>query len=105
MRLSIFSSLLTLWWSVSVDAYALPMGCSGVCNKAHDPALIRRGDGTYYRFSTNNKLAIHTAPSILGPWTYKGPALPNGSKIPLKGNDDLWVSNICVHHLIQCTMT
>ena len=75
----------------TVYGYANPMSCTGVCTNAHDPALIRRDDGTYYRFSTGGKIAIHSAPSITGPWTYKGAAIPKGSSINLKGNTDLWV--------------
>lgn len=71
--------------------YATPMACSGVCVNAHDPALIRRDDGTYFRFSTGGKIAIHSAPSITGPWTYRGAAIPAGSKITKPGNNDLWV--------------
>jgi arabinan endo-1,5-alpha-L-arabinosidase len=89
MRSSIVASLLS---AVSVVyGYANPMACSGVCNNAHDPALIRHSDGTYYRFSTGGKIAVHTAPAVTGPWTYKGAAIPAGSKINLKGKDDLWV--------------
>jgi hypothetical protein len=90
MRYTLFASLLSA--VTSVYGYANPMACSGICNNAHDPALIRRADGTYFRFSTGGKIAIHTAPAITGPWTYKGAAIPNGSKINLQGKDDLWVS-------------
>ena len=89
MRSSLVASLLS---AVSVVyGYADPMACSGVCNNAHDPALIRHSDGTYYRFSTGGKIAIHSAPAVTGPWTYKGSVVPAGSKISLKGNNDLWV--------------
>jgi arabinan endo-1,5-alpha-L-arabinosidase len=91
MRISTIASLV-LSAASSVYGYADPMACTGICNNAHDPALIRRDDGTYYRFSTGGKIAIHSAPSITGPWTYKGAAIPAGSKINLKGNTDLWVS-------------
>ena len=74
-----------------VNGYANPLSCSGVCVNAHDPALIRRDDGTYFRFSTGGKIAIHSAPSIQGPWTYRGAAIPNGSRIDKPGRDDLWV--------------
>jgi arabinan endo-1,5-alpha-L-arabinosidase len=74
------------------SAYALPGDCSGTCTNAHDPSIIRRADGTYYRFSTGGKIAVHTAPSLTGPWTYRGAALPSGSSINLAGNQDLWVS-------------
>lgn len=92
MRTPFILPLLASLWSATADAYATPMSCSGVCTNAHDPALIRRDDGTYYRFSTGGKIAIHSAPSITGPWTYKGAAIPNGSKINLNGRNDLWVS-------------
>jgi hypothetical protein len=89
MRYSIVASLLSA--ATAVYGYADPMPCSGICNNAHDPALIRRADGTYYRFSTGGKIAIHSAPSITGPWSYKGAAIPAGSKINLAGKNDLWV--------------
>ncbi|KAL1636308.1 hypothetical protein SLS56_001288 [Neofusicoccum ribis] len=75
-----------------VSGYANPLACSGTCTNAHDPSIIRRSDGTYFRFSTGGKIAIHTAPDITGPWTYKGAALPSGSSIDIAGKDDLWVS-------------
>lgn len=92
MRFSIVSVLLSV--ATTVYGYGLPMACSGICTNAHDPALIRRDDGTYFRFSTGGKIAIHSAPSITGPWTYKGAAIPNGSKINLNGKNDLWVCSI-----------
>ncbi|EDU42696.1 endo-alpha-15-arabinanase precursor [Pyrenophora tritici-repentis] len=92
MRCSIVVSILSV--VTAVYGYADPMACSGVCTNAHDPALIRRADGTYYRFSTGGKIAIHTAPSITGPWTYKGAAIPAGSKINLAGKDDLWAPDV-----------
>jgi arabinan endo-1,5-alpha-L-arabinosidase len=90
LLLSLFSTV------TAVYGYAYPMACSGVCNNAHDPALIRRDDGTYFRFSTGGKIAIHSAPSITGPWTYKGAAIPAGSKINLAGKNDLWVHQIFI---------
>lgn len=75
-----------------VNGYADPLACSGTCTNAHDPSIIRRSsDGTYFRFSTGGKIAVHTASTLLGPWTYKGAALPSGSSINLAGNTDLWV--------------
>ncbi|KAL8669706.1 MAG: hypothetical protein Q9224_007722, partial [Gallowayella concinna] len=75
-------------------AYPSPLPCKGVCTNAHDPSLVRRDDGTYFRFSTGGKIAIHTAPSIQGPWTYDGAALPNGSIINRPGNQDLWAPDV-----------
>lgn len=63
-------------------------GCEG---QVHDPSVILRGDGTYFRFSTLDGINIATADSINGPWSYQGSALPNGSIINLPGNKDLWV--------------
>ncbi|KAI8626027.1 glycoside hydrolase family 43 protein [Xylariaceae sp. FL1651] len=77
-----------------VLGYANPKSCTGTCTNAHDPAIIRRSDGTYFRFSTGGKIAVHTAPAITGPWTYKGAALPSGSSIALAGNQDLWAPDI-----------
>jgi arabinan endo-1,5-alpha-L-arabinosidase len=82
---------LPLLAATAVNAYATPGACSGICNNAHDPAIIQSPDGTYYRFSTGGKVAVHTAPDISGPWKYEGAALPDGSSIDLKGKDDLWV--------------
>ncbi|KAI1811971.1 glycoside hydrolase family 43 protein [Poronia punctata] len=78
----------------SVLGYANPESCSGTCTNSHDPAIIRRSDGTYFRFSTNGKVAVHTAPDITGPWTYQGAAIPSGSSIDLPGNGDLWAPDV-----------
>ena len=89
------ASLAVLAWAPTISAYANPGVCSGVCTNAHDPSIIRRqSDGTYFRFSTGNKIAIHTAPSISGPWTYKCAMLPSGSSIQLAGNQDLWAPDV-----------
>lgn len=74
--------------------YGSPGACSGACN-IHDPALIRReSDGTYFRFSTGNKISYASASSIEGPWTAIGSVLPDGSSIDLDGNNDLWVGDL-----------
>lgn len=85
----LLSSLLS-----TVLAVANPGACTGSCN-VHDPAVIRRtSDGTYFRFSTGNKIQIATASDISGPWTIQGSALPSGSSIALAGNTDLWAPDI-----------
>lgn len=90
----IFALLFLTSLFASVYSYANPGACSGSCN-VHDPAVIRRtSDGTYFRFSTGNKIQIATASSISGPWTIKGSALPSGSSISLAGNTDLWAPDI-----------
>ncbi|KAG1693291.1 hypothetical protein DVH05_023755 [Phytophthora capsici] len=92
--MKLFSMLIGLPLLVAgvVNGYANPLTCTGICTNAHDPSIIRRDDGTYFRFSTGNKIAIHSAPDLTGPWKYLGAAVPDGSKINLKGKDDLWVS-------------
>ncbi|KAI1843167.1 hypothetical protein JX265_009906 [Neoarthrinium moseri] len=77
----------------TVAAYANPGACSGDC-WTHDPAVIRRSDGTYFRFSTGNKIGVYSAPALSGPWTLKGSAVPAGSSINLKGKDDLWAPDV-----------
>jgi len=88
-------SAVTLLLADVVMAYTNPKLCQGTCTNAHDPSIIRRDDGTYFRFSTGGKIAIHTAPYMYGPWTYVGAAIPAGSKIDLSGNTDLWVCFRC----------
>lgn len=86
-------SLVTLGLAAlsGVAAYPDPGACSGDC-WAHDPCMIKRSDGTYFRFNTGSEIGIWTADAITGPWVYQGAALPSGSKIDLTGNTDLWVS-------------
>ncbi|RYP55123.1 hypothetical protein DL768_000242 [Monosporascus sp. mg162] len=78
----------------SALGYAKPNACSGVCINTHDPSIIRRDDGTYFRFSTGGRIAVHSAPDITGPWRYEGAALPAGSVIDLPGNQDLWAPEV-----------
>ncbi|KAK4539262.1 hypothetical protein LTR36_000840 [Oleoguttula mirabilis] len=76
------------------SGYANPGTCSGTCGNAHDPSIIRRSDGTYFRMSTGGGVQIHTAPSIIGPWTYKCDMLASGSKIDSSGSTDLWAPDV-----------
>lgn len=70
--------------------------CTGACEgSVHDPSVVYREDTkTYYRFTTNDKINIATAPHISGPWTYQGAALPDGSSIDLPGRMDLWAPDV-----------
>ena len=76
--------------SSAVSGQAGPGACSGEC-WAHDPALVRRDDGVYFRFNTGSKIGILKSDSISGPWVYQGAAIMAGSSINLPGKDDLWV--------------
>ncbi|KAL1652061.1 hypothetical protein SLS58_000185 [Diplodia intermedia] len=96
-NLKIFVTSLLPLLPALVSGYANPGACSGTCVNTHDPSIIRRSDGTYFRFSTGGKVAVHTAPDITGPWTYQGAALPDGSSIDLDGSDDLWAPSV---HLV-----
>ncbi|RPB18849.1 endo-1,5-arabinanase [Terfezia boudieri ATCC MYA-4762] len=79
---------------ISLASAAHPASCSGACN-VHDPAVIRRtSDGTYFRFSTGNRIQIATASSLAGPWTIQGSAIPAGSIIDLDGQDNLWAPDV-----------
>ena len=85
-------SLLLL--SALAAAYPDPLPCSGTCTNTHDPSIALADDGTYFRFSTGGKFAVHNAPSLTGPWKYLGPAIPSGSIINLEGRDDLWAPDV-----------
>ncbi|PYH91135.1 arabinan endo-1,5-alpha-L-arabinosidase A [Aspergillus ellipticus CBS 707.79] len=80
--------------------YADPESCSGEC-VVSDPGLIRRvSDGKYFRFSTGNEISYASSDSLLGPWDVIGSVLPDGSKIDLAGNTDLWAPDV---HYIEET--
>jgi hypothetical protein len=79
-----------LSFAFSAAGVPSPGPCSGACG-THDPALIKRvSDGTYFRFSTNGHVGVASAPSIAGPWTELGAALPGAVKLP--EGTDIWVS-------------
>ena len=95
MQNFLFYASLALLQIGSAYSFANPLQCSGTCGNAHDPSLIQRdSDGTYFRFSTGGKIAIHSAPSAQGPWKYKGAAVPACSSIQLTGNCDLWAPDV-----------
>ncbi|KAL2756446.1 glycoside hydrolase family 43 protein [Sodiomyces alcalophilus JCM 7366] len=94
-----------LSWSIAIPFIWVALGqalaslpnpgtCTGTCINTHDPFIVRRPDGVYFRFSTSGRITIHTAPAITGPWTYQGAALPRGSSIDLPGNQDLWAPDV-----------
>lgn len=71
-------------------AFPNPAPCTGNCSWIHDPNVIVK-DGTYYRFSTSGNIAIATASSMTGPWTYKGALLQQGTSIHVTNGQDIWV--------------
>lgn len=84
------TALLTALPAVAA-AYPNPIACTGSSCWSHDPSVVKRSDGKYFRFETGSKIGIWSASSLTGPWTYQGAAIPAGSSINLAGNDDLWV--------------
>ncbi|KAF2712666.1 glycoside hydrolase family 43 protein [Pleomassaria siparia CBS 279.74] len=73
--------------------------CTGVCTGTiRDPYVLRRDDGTWFRFTTEGNIRIATAPSISGPWSTNsgeaGALLPGGSIIHLSDDQRLWAPNV-----------
>ncbi|KAF2451114.1 glycoside hydrolase family 43 protein [Karstenula rhodostoma CBS 690.94] len=71
-----------------------PEPCTGNCSWIHDPNVyIERG--TYYRFSTSGNIAVATADSMSGPWTYQGSLLEEGTSIVIdEARQDVWAPNV-----------
>ncbi|KAH8898444.1 putative arabinan endo-1,5-alpha-L-arabinosidase C [Thozetella sp. PMI_491] len=76
-----------------VQAYANPIGCSGDCF-THDPAVIKRADGKYFRFSTLDGISIRTATDLAGPWTQAGSVIQGAGIINAPGNTVLWAPDV-----------
>lgn len=88
-------SLVLAAWASTAFGFANPGACSGLCN-AHDPSIIRRGDGKYFRFTTGGLINIHTAPDITGPWTFSCTMLSANANLTTSGNagKDLWAPDV-----------
>jgi arabinan endo-1,5-alpha-L-arabinosidase len=79
----------------NVAGFANPLPCMGVCNNTQDPSVIQRGsDGTWFRFSTASRVAIHSAPTEFGPWEYEGTAIPQGFPFDLLNLFDGWSPDV-----------
>ncbi|PBP20446.1 glycoside hydrolase, family 43 [Diplocarpon rosae] len=76
-----------------VQGYSAPGACSGAC-WAHDPAVIRRADGLYFKLNTGENIEIASSSSLNGPWKLQGSALTSGSNIDSPGNKDLWPPDV-----------
>ncbi|KAK4504810.1 hypothetical protein PRZ48_002772 [Zasmidium cellare] len=85
-------------FATAVHGYSDPEPCSGTCTNSHDPSVIRRSDGTYFRFSNGGLVAIHTAPAISGPWTFACEMLSGSAKLMVGTNagTDLWAPDVSV---------
>ncbi|CZT22390.1 probable Probable arabinan endo-1,5-alpha-L-arabinosidase A [Ramularia collo-cygni] len=94
--LSRYAAVLFGAFTTLVHSYANPGACSGVCTNTHDPSIVKRSDGTYFRFSTSGGIQIHSAPSLTGPWTFKCEMLTGNAKLTVSGNDgsDLWAPDV-----------
>ncbi|PIA94231.1 putative arabinan endo-1,5-alpha-L-arabinosidase A [Cercospora beticola] len=87
----------TLHLATAATTYPNPRECTGECVNTHDPSIIRHSDsGTYYKFSTGGTIAIHTSPSISGPWEFACQMLSSASKVHVPGNPgtDLWAPEV-----------
>ncbi|KAH7371133.1 glycosyl hydrolase [Pyrenochaeta sp. MPI-SDFR-AT-0127] len=73
--------------------YPEPEPCHGNCSWIHDPSIFYE-NGIYWRFSTSGNIAVATAPSLSGPWTYRGALLHNGTKIFIRNDQDIWAPSI-----------
>ncbi|ERS97288.1 arabinan endo-1,5-alpha-L-arabinosidase [Sporothrix schenckii 1099-18] len=93
MRSLVSSAAVLLAGAGIAAAYPNPEGCTGDCF-THDPAVARRDDGTYFRFSTLDLISIRTAPSLSGPWTVAGSVVQGRSVINMDGNDVLWAPDV-----------
>ena len=90
---SVLSSPTSLCRRLSI--YPAPEPCTGNCTYIHDPSVVTADDGTFYRFSTNGNIAIASAPSYTGPWTYLGPMLASGSRVNIGvDNQELWAPDV-----------
>ncbi|KAL4174991.1 hypothetical protein KRP22_006919 [Phytophthora ramorum] len=82
-------------------AYVNPGACLVLASTPTTPASFVVEDGTYFRFSTGGGIAVHSAPDITGPWTFKGSVLPEGTSIKLwDGDMDVWAPDV---HLVGDT--
>lgn len=93
----VLSARLPMHYSRQALSYPDPEPESGNITGVHDPSVIKRTDGTFFRLSTNGDIAIASAPSMNGPWSYLGAMLPDGSSIDVAPDQQLWapdVSNI-----------
>ena len=88
---SLFSLSLLVTVALCQTKYPAPQSCSGACG-VHDPSVIKRSDGTYFRFGTGGGIKAATAKSLNGPWTAISDVLPGGSSINNPGKTDIWVS-------------
>ncbi|KAI1464432.1 glycoside hydrolase family 43 protein [Daldinia caldariorum] len=94
MMLSTLSALLlSSLASVAQAQYPNPGACSGECF-THDPAVVKRADGKYFRFSTLDLIGISTADDLSGPWTRSGSVIQGASVINLPGNKELWAPDV-----------
>lgn len=91
----VFASIVSLLRVThAASAWPDPEPCSGNCSSIHDPSVVQHPSGSWLRFSTNGNIAIASAPSLTGPWTYQGAMLPSGSKISVTPGQELWAPDV-----------
>jgi arabinan endo-1,5-alpha-L-arabinosidase len=94
IRAFLYALALVAFSHITRAQWPNPLPCTGVCNNSRDPALIRRDDGTWFRFATSEGIPIFTASNFSGPWEQQGYVLPQCSKIPLPGSCDVWAPDV-----------
>lgn len=84
MLLSFFSLCASVLLAVAVTnaEYPAPGPCSGECSLSHDPSVIKRPDGKYFRFASGENVTVATATSLGGPWaTIPGGVFPSATQL------------------------
>lgn len=79
-------------------AFPEPVPITGANQDCHDPTIIKREDGRWFRFCTNNNIRIDSAPEVFGPWETLGSVFgPEGSVIkivPNQGPNNYWAPDV-----------
>ncbi|KAI5307234.1 hypothetical protein KEM56_002192 [Ascosphaera pollenicola] len=66
--------------------------CIGDCY-SHDPSVVQRDDGAYFKFSTNPGVRITKATDLNGPWSLVGQMIPGKSRLLADGfeqDENIW---------------
>lgn len=79
----------------SLSSFPDPVPCKGTdCSSVHDPSVVRRSDGTFWRFSTFENIHISKSSSMFGPWEHQGSVLDSGSIINIPGSNGIWAPDV-----------
>ncbi|KAI5288980.1 hypothetical protein KEM52_000958, partial [Ascosphaera acerosa] len=79
-------------FETDIDSLPPAGPCYGDCY-SHDPAVVQRDDGMYFKFSTNPGVRITKSMDLNGPWELVGKMIPGKSKLLDDGyeqDDNIW---------------